>query len=164
MVDAASCKNEDAEEVSSRFLKHEVYKTLQIYFPGRVSHTDIDILRHVSNLFVCCTGDQSLTEALAAKKIFAYEILKHKQESFNNLVTFAESEGLLLAAEFLKTTKMVVNGRSIPMEELEEAPTIDMQRLGALFHDPRLEEEFSLLSARAFEKKNLLKNLIPLLN
>jgi len=61
-------------------------KTLTLYVPGRLNHSNFINCMHLSEDLVGCTGDMSLSEVLALGKVPYYEIRGHKQNFWMGMV------------------------------------------------------------------------------
>lgn len=63
----------------------------RLVYYGKVSAEEFEYLLLRSKGIVGCTGDMSLTQVLSSERIFMYEILEHKKELFNDLMSMWRS-------------------------------------------------------------------------
>ncbi len=76
-------------------------KEICILNPFPIPNDDMKVLLKFSQPLVGCTGDVSISEVLANRKIPFYQIRWHKAEFFSQLYHFAREEGLNKVCELL---------------------------------------------------------------
>ena len=59
---------------------------------NRLSNKEFNELIQKSEIFVGCTGDQSISEVINCQKLPIYQILSHKKNFFNSLILFARKK------------------------------------------------------------------------
>lgn len=142
----------------------QVGKVVTISYLDKVPHSDFLKLVAQTDLFMGCTGDGSITEAISAKKAFFYDAPPHKRNFLRDLIALAEDrlqnypetvkflqislcnphliledvQGGWVSEEFL----WVENEKTSPEDTRDEAIA---EMLGALLQTPRTQEGFRLL-------------------
>lgn len=77
-------------------------KTLRLILPGTLRNGDIQKLLLASQPLFLCTGDQSLSEGLSARKILFYDYPAHKRSLNNALREICEKINAPGAAQFFR--------------------------------------------------------------
>ena len=124
-------------------------KTYRAIYTSGMSHESFLALLSLSSPLVSVTGDQSLGEAISAKKIICYEVRGHKRllnEAFYTALKEEARENPLLL-KLLELLQFKLEGT-----DLNDALT--------LLSDDLLLNQLSLLINHTINKKDLAKNLI----
>src|SRR5207253_2204251 len=85
------------------------------------------------------TGDQSLFEAISARKVFLYEQFEHKATNFDDLLSIAS----MLSPEGPLVTFL----ESVHVKKIDKLDDNLFDRVGALLANPALAIEFAALNA-----------------
>lgn len=129
-------------------------KKLRLIISDSISQRDVKRLNKASENFTCCTGDQSLSEAISSGKIFSYEMLSHKRFLFNGLNTIWKS--------MQNESPRLMERLKIPADEYDKE--LNYQDLGIQLNQPKTARDFANLSNKIAAENNFQLNLANEIN
>jgi hypothetical protein len=168
-------------------------KTIKI-FSGSIPKSDMEIIQQHSEQMMGCTGDLSVSEAIALDKIPFYEVHDHKTKFVNSWKTLAIQLACPLFANLLgeldqqrmgknqiydkytpkkicwfasEPSTELADENSLPrkaMEELRPKLSEFGEKIGALYTNQELSKQAALVNAYIAQKCNFESRLMSIVN
>lgn len=154
--------------VSIPFSSDAPSKTLRIIPRKKLTHQDIETSLLMSQKLSLATGDQSLSEAISARKIFIYELYLHKVGLDRSLRQLAIDLNLPLIADFLSKVSIPVKDVGFQNEDTKEYQShsrreaSDYDLMAKSLLDPEFNKQWDSFLEHIYKYRSLNAKIIPL--
>lgn len=129
--------------------KEPVKKIYRFFYTNQLTHPEMIAILALSGDLVGITGDQSLGEALSAKKLIVYECLSHKRKLVEGLIRFFE-----VASKNHNTKKLVELLIKINIDDPRDNKKNVLKKL---LSDPAVLSNYQVICQRIHQDFDLLK-------